>query len=108
MVFVEGIFLELKEWHVLFGIFVIGVAVYSISVLGLTVPHIILLLCVLSRYSNLTLSGASGTGLWMFLEFSGRLSWLDFIPRYHLGWIIILLILWQFEGYRELRMEYKG
>ena len=105
-VLIEAIFMKMKEFHIIFGVLVIALAIYSISIVGLTVPHMILILCVLTMYPNVALAGAAGTGLWMYLELTGKLSGLSFVAKNHLSWIIILALLVMLHSDRNLRMEY--
>ena len=70
-VLLEALLQQVKEFHLFFGTAVLVFSGLSIYSLGLTVPHMILILCVLVGRPVLTLAGAVSTGLWMLLEITG-------------------------------------
>ena len=83
---------RVKEFYLFFGTVVLVFAGLSIYSTGLTVPHIILVLFVLIGCPVLTLSGAVSTGLWMLLEVTGSPPFLDYLSKWDLGWIILIVV----------------
>ncbi len=66
----ESVLQRMKEFHIFFGIWLLVFSAYSIHGIGLTVPHILFILCVLMGVPTLSAAGACSTGLWMFLDWS--------------------------------------
>ena len=73
MVLSEALFQRIKEFHLVFGAVIIVFSALSIYTTGLTVPHVILIVCVLIGCPLLTLSGSVSTILWLLLEYTGKL-----------------------------------
>ena len=88
----EALLQRVNEFHLFFGAVVVVFAGFSIYSTGLTVPHIILILCVLIGRPVLTLAGAAATGLWMLSEITGRPQILDYIEKWDLGWMILVVL----------------
>ena len=86
----EALLQRVKEFHLFFGTVVLVFAGLSIHATGLTVPHMILILCVLVGCPVLTLAGAVSTGLWISLEITGWLEILDHLNKWDLGWVILI------------------
>lgn len=93
MVFFEGILQRFKEFHILFGIGTLVMLGLSISRYGLTVPHILMIFCVLLGGSILTTSVATATGLWILVSVNEKMKFLDFLGTHDLGWIILIIFL---------------
>lgn len=92
MVFIEAILLRVKEFHIVFGITTVVFAGYSIYTLGLTVPHILLIMSVIISIPIVTAAGAAASGLWMLLMYTDKLPWLGFIEKNDASWILIIFM----------------
>ena len=103
----EALLQRIKEFHLFFGTVVLVFAGFSIYSTGLTVPHIILILCVLIGRPVLTLAGAVATGLWMLLEITGWLKVLDYLEKWDLGWIILIAAAIVVHRYFYMRIEWE-
>ena len=103
----EALLQRVKEFYLFFGTVVLVFAGFSIYSAGLTVPHIILILCVLVGRPVLALAGAVSTGFWMLLEITGRLAVLDYIEKWDLGWIILIALALVVHRYFYMRIEWE-
>ena len=103
----EALLQRVKEFHLFFGTVVLVFSGFSIYSTGLTVPHIILILCVLVGRPVLTLAGAVSTGLWMLLEITGKLQVLDYLSKWDLGWIILIVVAIVVHRYFYMRIEWE-
>ena len=106
-VLLEALLQRLKEFHLFFGTVVLVFAGLSIYSTGLTVPHIILILFVLIGCPVLALAGAVSTGLWMLLEITGRLRVLDYLSKWDLGWIILIVVALVVHRYFYMRIVWE-
>lgn len=106
-VLLEALLQKMKEFHLVFGTITLVSAVFSIYSIGLTVPHIVLILCVLIGCPVLTLAGSISVGLWILLEISGKLKFLDYINKWDIGWIILIVVLLVVYRYFHMRIEWK-
>lgn len=106
MVLIEALLQRIKEFHLVFGVVTVGFLIISAYTLGLTVPHMVLFLCVLTGHPLLALAGGTSTLLWMFIEYSGKLEILDNVYRWHLGWIVLILLLWVLVRYLCMRIRF--
>ena len=102
-VLLEALLQKIKEFHLVLGVAIVVVSTISIYSLGLTVPHIILLLCVLIGCPVLTLASGVATGLWMLLEYTGKLGSLNCISKWDLGWILLIILLLVVNRYFNMR-----
>ena len=106
-VLLEALLQKIKEFHLGLGVAIVVVSTISIYSLGLTVPHIILLLCVLIGCPVLTLASGLATGLWMLLEYTGKLGFLNYISKWDLGWILLIILLLVVNRYFNMRIEWE-
>ena len=106
-VLIEAILQRIKEFHLVFGTVILVFSVISIYSIGLTAPHIILMLCVLIGCPILTLAGSVSTGVWMLLEFTDKFGFLDYIAKWDLGWILLIMLLLVVNRYFHMRVEWK-
>jgi hypothetical protein len=104
-VLVEAVFQQMKEFHLLFGVLVIGLIVFSIWMLGLTIPHIVLLLCVLTGLPLLSLAGALAAFLWIGLTVTGRMQWLGVLGEHHLAWLVLAALIFAVCCYLKMRAK---
>ena len=103
----EALLQRVKEFYLFFGTVVLVFAGFSIYSTGLTVPHMILILCVLVGCPVLTLAGAVSTGLWMLSE---RMDWLeipDYPGKWDLGWVILIAVALVVHRYFHMRIEWE-
>ncbi len=100
---VEALFQRLKEFHLMFGVALLVFSVLSINSLGLTIPHIILILCVLIGCPVLTLAGSISTGLWIGLELFDKLPFLDYIYKWDVGWLVLIAVFLAVNRYFHMR-----
>lgn len=105
-VLVEALLQYIKEFHLAFGTVIMVLSFLSISEIGLTVPHVVLVLCVLIGCPLLTLAGSISTGLWMLLEYTDQLRFLDYIGKWDLGWILLIVLLLITYRYFHMRIEW--
>lgn len=104
-VLIEALLQNIKEFHLAFGTIILVSSVFSIYSIGLTVPHIVLIICVLIGCPVLTLAGSISTGLWILLEITGKLRFLDYLNKWDIGWIILIVV--SLVIYRYFRMRIK-
>ena len=107
VVLLEALLQRVKEFHLFFGTVVLVFAGFSIYSTGLTVPHIIMILCVLIGRPVLTLAGAVSTGFWMLLEVTGRFEVLDYLGKWDLGWIILIVVALVVNRYFYMRIKWE-
>jgi serine/threonine protein kinase len=105
-VLVEAVFQRMKEFHLLFGVLVIGLTVFSIWTLGLTIPHIVLLLCVLTGLPLLSLAGGLAAFLWIGLTVTGRMQWFCVLGEHHLGWLVLAALIFVVCSYLKMRADW--
>lgn len=65
---------------------------YSALTLGLTVPHIVLAVCVIAGIPTLSAAASLATGIWIVTELTGKLDILNYLGEYDVGWIILVLV----------------
>lgn len=104
-VLVEAVLQKVKDFHILFGIITLGLGLYAISAIGFTIPHIVLMLCVIIGMPTLTASSAVATGLWILLITTNKTSVFDFIRNWDVGWIFLIIILVLIERYVRFRIN---
>ncbi|MGN0325872.1 MAG: protein kinase [Lachnospiraceae bacterium] len=103
----EALLQRVKEFHLFFGAIVVVFSVFSVYTLGLTVPHIVLILCVLIGCPVLSLAGAFSTGLWMLFEISNQLQFLDYLYQWDLGWILLIAVMLTVNRYFRMGTIWK-
>lgn len=106
-VLMEALLQRLKEFHLVFGTVILVFSALSIYTVGLTVPHIILILCVLIGCPVLTLAGGVSTGAWMLLEYTDKLRFLHYINQWDLGWVLLIAVLLVVNRYFQMRIGWK-
>lgn len=89
----ESVLLRIKEFHFGFGLASVSILVYSMTVIGVSVPHVSMLLCICTGIPSLTAGCALGTGLWMLTCFSNQFAGLMSYIKIDIGWILFALIL---------------
>lgn len=102
----EALLQRIKEFHLVLGTVIVVISAISAFSLGLTVPHIVLILCVLIGCPVLTLASGVSTGLWMLLEYTGKLSFLNYIFKWDLGWILLIILLLVVNRYFHMRIDW--
>jgi len=105
-VLLEALFQKIKEFHIFFGALVLVFSLFSVYSAGLTSPHIILMLCVLIGCPLFTLAGGLSVGLWMVIEIFDSLSVLDYLYKWDLGWVILIVVMLVGYGYLHMKMEW--
>ena len=104
---IEALMQKLKEFHLVFGtVLLVGVA-FSIMTIGLTIPHIIIILCILIGCPVLTLAGSASIGVWIALELWGKAQFLDYLCKWDLGWILLIINLLVVYRYFRMRIEWE-
>ena len=106
-VLMEALLQRIKEFHLVLGAVIVVLSVISIYSIGLTVPHIVLILCVLIGCPVLTLASCVSTGLWMLLEYTGKLVFLNYICKLDMGWILLIILLLVVNRYFRMRIEWE-
>lgn len=102
----EALLQRIKEFHLVLGAVIVVISAISAFSWGLTVPHIVLILCVLIGCPVLTLASGVSTGLWMLLEYTGKLSFLNYIFKWDLGWILLIMLVLVVNRYFHMRIEW--
>ena len=103
-VLIEAALLRLKEFHIIFGILIFLIGGYLTFISGFCPLYFILLACTISGVPVLAASGAIGSGLWMGLVLTGKISWLRFLQNRDLSWITVILLLFTINKLVMLRM----
>lgn len=106
-VLLEALLQRIKEFHLVLGAVIVVLSTISIYSYGLTIPHIVLILCVLIGCPVLTLASGVSIGLWMLLEYTGKLSFLKYICRWDLGWILLIILLLVVNRYFHMRIDWE-
>lgn len=106
-VLLEALFQRVRELHLTIGAIILVFSAFSIYSHGLTVPHMIIILCVLIGCPVLTLAAGISTGLWMLLEYTGKFSVLNYIYKWDLGWILLIILLLVVNRYFNMRIEWE-
>ena len=107
VIFLEAIFQKIRELHIFWGLLIIVFAGFSMYSLGVTLPHVVLILCVLSGRAVLSMSGSLGAAIWIYLEITGKFQFFDFLDKLHLGWLIGVFIVITVGRYYEMRFYWK-
>ncbi|MCM1134763.1 MAG: protein kinase [Clostridium sp.] len=92
-VLVEAVLLQIRELQIVFGIGAALSGVFSAYTVGIHAPHILLFAGLASGVPVLAGAGAAGTGLWMLTAFTEKLSWMDWIYRHDVSWLLLALLL---------------
>lgn len=103
---VDTLLQRIQEFHFIFGAVTLMATVISIYFIGLSVPHLIIIVCVILDIPMITLVGSMGTGLWIVLEISQKFAFLDYISKWDLGWMILTVILLVTYRYFYMRIAY--
>lgn len=103
----EALLQRMKELHLFLGAIIVAFAGFSIYSIGFTFPHLILILCVLIGCPILTMAGALSTGLWMLLEITSKLEFLNFLWKYDLGWILLIMVFFVVNRYFHMRIYWE-
>lgn len=102
---VEAVLQRVKEFHKFFGMVTLGFGVYAISTIGFTLPHVVMMICVIFGIPILTASGAVAVGCWMILTAMDRLEFLSFVYNHDVGWIILIILFVALAGLSKLRVR---
>lgn len=100
----EALLQRIKEFHVFFGTIIIVLIGISIMQIGLTFPHIILLMSIFLGYPVLSAAGAIATAMWMIISMFPVFDFLNFLHNYDLGWILFAALLLVINGYFRMRI----
>lgn len=103
----EAIFQRIREFYLFFGTLTVGLISISAFQMGVTMPHIIMAVVVLIGCPVLTASGAIATGIWIGLLLAGKLPFLDFLWKYDLGWILLIILFIAVNRYFCMRIEWE-
>lgn len=103
----EAIFQRMKEFRFLFGAVTIGLIGISAFQTGITMPHIMMATVVLIGCPVLTATGAIATGIWIGSLLTDKLSFLDFLRKYDLGWILLIILFIAVNRYFHMRIEWE-
>jgi len=102
----EALLQKLKEFNVIFGVIIVAFAAFSIYSVGFTIPHVILVLGVILAIPALTLSSAVSVGLWMLMEHTHSLKFLNVIHTWNLWWMVLILLVFTFYQYGATLASY--
>ncbi|MCM1143692.1 MAG: serine/threonine protein kinase [Blautia sp.] len=104
-VFATAMMQQIKDFHRVSGMASLLFGIYSGYKIGFQVPHFILLTSVVTGVPVLTGAGVLGTGAWMLLAVTGKLSWLDFLAKHDFVWIVIIITFLTVNGFMKLRWK---
>lgn len=105
--FVASVLQRVKEFHVEWAAFTVGVAGFSMYYLGVGVPQIVAIITVLIGIPSITAGTSIGMGLWMAQMLTGKFAWLNFLSRWDLGWIVLIALVAVLESCLLLRLDYR-
>lgn len=97
----------ISDYQLIFGAVTLVLSLVSAYSVGLTVPHVVMILSVLNGCPTLTLSASVSTILWMLLETSGRMKFLDRLSDWDLGWIVLIVLILVYWRYVLMRNDMK-
>lgn len=105
-VLIESVLLRVKEFHILFGGIALGIGIYLCTVIGISVPHVIMLIGIATGI--LVVAGASlvATALWTVLMVTEKMQWLDIISKFDLNWVLLVVVLFMLNHYMMIRIDY--
>ncbi|MDD6400399.1 MAG: protein kinase [Lachnospiraceae bacterium] len=106
MFLIEIIFIKIRDFHIFFGFIVVGLSVYSIHYVGLTLPHILMLGCLLTGSQLLIFSSSIATTCWILAVILKKNYVLAFFDKYDLSWIFAIILLEVIFEYLLLRIYY--
>ena len=92
MASVEIVLLKIRELHITVGIAIILLGEYCMTAIGVNIPQLVLMLCVLLGIPEVLFAAVFATAIWMFLIQTGDLGWLAFIVDEDLTWIIVIAL----------------
>lgn len=104
---IESLFQTIKEFHLIFGAVLVLLTGLSIYSNGLTVPHLIVLLCTVIGIGGLTLASGLGFGLWLVLELTQKGEFLNFLGKWDLGWLLLIAVLLTVNRYFQMRIDWE-
>lgn len=93
----EAFLQQIRDFDHLWGLLLIIFTGISIAKVGLTLPHIFIIIFTLIGYSGLSLVGGIGISIWMILEVTEKIKIIDFVNKYNVGWLLIILIIMYIE-----------
>lgn len=103
----EWILIRIKEFHILFGCVCLVGIVYSMFVLGVSVPQVVLLFSLLIGIPAVSLAGISATIIWSLIVYVDKTGWFAFVAQYHLTWIVFGIIVLALGRYIYCYVAYK-
>ena len=53
------------------------------------------------------MAGALSAGIWMYMEWTGKFGFLDFFEKFHLGWLVGVLVIIVVGRFYEMRLYWK-
>ncbi len=104
-VLVEAVLQRIKEFHIEFGFITIGIAVFSMHYLGAGVPQIAAIIALLVGIPAITAGFSLGMFLWIAQILFQKYLWLNFLNKWDLGWLAIVLLVVFVERYIIYRDE---
>lgn len=91
-VLIEGIFLTVKEFHVIFGILTIAISGYFLCTQTAGPGPLFLMLTVLIGIPSLTVGCAAGGILSSLQLLTGEFAWTNILTRWKIGWIVVVIL----------------
>lgn len=104
IVMLEGILQWRREFHVIFGVPVIGCIIYAAYHFGFQLTYIILLAGTLTGCALLTISSAVATAGYTFISFTGQFPFLNQLFERDWGWIVLVCVLLVINRYAVMRI----
>jgi len=87
----EAVLQQMQEIHIFSAALILIFSIYSIQNLGLTIPHMIVLICLLGGIPVLSAAGACAIGIWVLLELQQKILLSDLISKNDLGWVVLVI-----------------
>lgn len=99
MALIEAVLIRWEEFYIVFGAATFMACCYSMYITGITVPHIILLLSLVSGRGVCVASAALGNMVWMLLTLTHITDRLGFIREWDIAWILLVILVFVFDNF---------
>lgn len=102
---VQALCLRQKEFYILASAVTLGLILYSVSITGLSTFQVILFLCVISGSAVFSAASAVACSIWMSIVQFSQMLWPEYIVRYDLGWIFLIIFFAVFQMFFIFSVE---
>ncbi len=101
----EALLQKIGDLEVIFGIFTLAFVAVSAYTTGFSLIHLIFIICILSGCSVFSLLAGVSTIIWILLELTGKLVFLNWFAKHDLGWIFLGLFLIKLLCFTYIKSE---